>query len=74
MHWPLAEQGRQAQVKDFFSKLSKSGLSRNTLRNTLCALREIFNHAIEDELIDRNPAARLGRFTRSESPSSRQLP
>jgi integrase len=56
------------QVKDFLSDLAKSGLSRNTLRNTLCTLRVILNQAIEDGLIDRNPAARLGRFTKSEKP------
>jgi integrase len=55
-------------LKAYFSDLAKTGLSRNTLRNTLCALRAILNQAIEDGLIDRNPAARLGRFTRTEKP------
>jgi len=56
------------QVKDSLSDLAKSGLSRNSLRNTLCTLRVILNQAIEDGLIDRNPSARLGRFTKSEKP------
>ena len=64
---PLDEITRN-QVKDYLSDLAKNGLSRNTLRNTLCTLRVILNHAIEDELIDRNPAARLGRFVKSEKP------
>jgi len=56
------------QVKDYLSDLARGGLSRNTLRNTVCTLRVILNQAIEDGLIDRNPAARLGRFTKSERP------
>jgi len=55
------------QVKDCLADLAKAGLSRNTLRNTLCTLRGILNHAIEDGLIDRNPASRLGRFTKAGS-------
>jgi integrase len=31
----------------------------------LCVIRGIFNHAIESGLVDSNPAARLGRFTRT---------
>jgi site-specific recombinase XerD len=40
-------------------------LSRNTIRNALCVIRGLFNYAIEEGLIESNPAARLGRFTRS---------
>jgi integrase len=56
------------QVKQFIANLASGKLSRNTLRNTLCTIRVILNQAIEDGLIDKNPAARLGRFTRSEKP------
>jgi integrase len=40
-------------------------LARSTVRNALSVLRGIFNEAIEDGLIESNPAVRLGRFTRS---------
>jgi len=40
-------------------------LSRNTIRNTLCVIRGLFNYAIEEGLLESNPAARLGRFTRT---------
>jgi integrase len=40
-------------------------LSRNTIRGALCVIRGLFNYAIEEGLIESNPAARLGRFTRS---------
>jgi integrase len=40
-------------------------LSRNTIRNALCVIRGLFNYAIEEGIVESNPAARLGRFTRS---------
>jgi integrase len=48
-------------INDLISK----DLSRNTIRNVLCVIRGLFNYAIEEGLIESNPAARLGRFTRS---------
>lgn len=48
-------------INDLISK----DLSRNTIRNALCVIRNLFNYAIEEGLIESNPAARLGRFTRS---------
>jgi integrase len=64
----LVDRMTRPQVKGFLSDLATTGLSRNTLRNTLCTLRVILNQAIEDGLIDRNPAARLGRFAKSRRP------
>jgi integrase len=56
-------------VKDFLATLVAGGkFSRNTLRLIVCTLRVIFNAAVEDSIVDRNPAARLGRFTKSERP------
>ena len=53
-------------VKEFISERSADRkYSRNTLRLMLCTLRVILNHAIEDELIDANPAAKLGKFSKS---------
>ena len=54
------------RIKAFIAeKLSTGRFSRNTIRLMLAPLREILNHAIEDGLLDRNPALRLGRFYRS---------
>ena len=39
-------------------------LSRNSIRLILATARVIFNHAIEDCLIDSNPAAKLDRFSK----------
>ncbi|MCZ6904125.1 MAG: site-specific integrase, partial [Acidobacteria bacterium] len=54
------------RIKAFIAeKLSTGRSSRGTIRLMLALLREILNHAIEDGLLDRNPALRLGRFYRS---------
>jgi integrase len=59
----------RGQVKDFLGDWSAKGeLSRNTLRLMLCTLRVILNHAVEDGIIDHNPAEKLGRFTKTEKP------
>ena len=56
---------KRDDVKELINELIAKGLSRNTIRNVLCVIRGIVNQAIEDGLIESNPAARLGRFTRS---------
>jgi site-specific recombinase XerD len=47
------------------NELIAKELSRNTVRNALCVIRGIFNEAIEAGIVEANPAARLGRFTRT---------
>jgi integrase len=60
---------QRSQVKDFLGELSAKGeLLRNTLRLILCTLRVILNHAVEDGVLEHNPAAKLGRFTKTEKP------
>jgi integrase len=49
-------------IKMMFVELSELGLSRNTLKNLLIALRTILNGAIEDKIISINPAGKLGKF------------
>jgi integrase len=56
---------RRDDVKALINDLIEKELSRNTIRNALCVIRGLFNYAIEDGLLESNPAARLGRFTRS---------
>src|ERR1700687_6100399 len=53
------------QIKSMITELVAKSLSRNTIRNALCVIRGMFNQAIEGGLLDSNPAARLGRFTRT---------
>jgi integrase len=56
---------RRDEVKSFLATLSSTGkLSRNSMRLILCTFRVILNHAVEDGLLERNPAEKLGRFTK----------
>jgi site-specific recombinase XerD len=58
---------KRNDVKAFITDYTSAGtLSRNTIRLMLSALRVILNHAIEDGLIDHNPAERLGRLTKTQ--------
>jgi integrase len=56
---------RRNDIKALINDLITKNLSRNTIRNALCVIRSLFNYAIEEGLVESNPAARLGRFTRS---------
>ena len=56
---------RRDNIKALINDLIGKDLSRNTIRNALCVIRGLFNYAIEEGLVESNPAARLGRFTRS---------
>ena len=52
-------------IKKLIGDLLAKDLSRNTIRNALCVIRGMFNEAIENRLVEVNPASRLGRFTRT---------
>jgi integrase len=56
---------KRNDIKALINDLVGKELSRNTVRDALCVIRGLFNQAIEEELLESNPAARLGRFTRS---------
>jgi integrase len=61
----LLSEIRRDDIKALINDLIGRDLSRNTIRNALCVIRGLFNYAIEEGLVEANPAARLGRFTRS---------
>ena len=56
---------RRDDIKALINHLISEDLSRNTIRNALCVIHSLFNYAIEEGFVEFNPAARLGRFTRS---------
>ncbi len=58
------DQIKRDDIKAMINELIAKELSRNTVRNALCVIRGIFNEAIEAGIVEVNPAARLGRFTR----------
>ena len=59
------DQIKRDDIKAMINDLIAKELSRNTVRNALCVIRGIFNEAIEAGIVEVNPAARLGRFTRT---------
>lgn len=60
---------KRSDIKSLINNLIVKGLKRSTVRNALSILRGIFNQAIEDGLLESNPAASLGRFTRTAKAS-----
>jgi integrase len=60
---------KRNDIKGLINDLIDKELTRSTVRNALSILRGIFNYAIEDGLFESNPAANLGRFTRTAKTS-----
>ncbi len=54
----------RTQLKDFVADLQGKGLSRRYISVVRAVLSGILQQAVEDEHLDHNPAARLGRYTR----------
>ena len=62
---------RQRIIVNKNTAAKKPRFSRNSLRLILSALRSVLNAAIEDGLIQANPAAKVGRFANSEKPANK---
>ncbi|MGI9071699.1 MAG: tyrosine-type recombinase/integrase [Bryobacteraceae bacterium] len=56
------------EVKRFLSELRARNFAKNTIRLAITTLRAVLNAAIEDKLVEHNPAQGLGRFVKSEKP------
>jgi integrase len=56
---------KREDVKVMISDMIAAELSRGTIKNALAVIRGMFNQAIEGGIVQSNPAARLGRFTRA---------
>jgi len=50
------------KVKELVSRLVKKGYTKGTIAVTITNLGAVINHAIEDELAEKNPALRLSRY------------
>jgi integrase len=69
----------RSEVKRFMAELSLAThevsqaivpkFAKNTLRLIVCALRTVLNAAVEDGIIESNPASRVGKFAKSEKPA-----
>jgi integrase len=62
-HKQLREITRQ-DLQNMVAEKVNAGLSRSWIRSIIAPLRELLNHAVDDGLLDRNPALRLARFSR----------
>jgi integrase len=71
---------KREEIKTFLGELSRETkaldegktvprFSRNTLRLIVGALRSVLNAAVEDGLIENNPALKVGRFAKTERPA-----
>jgi len=54
------------------AEMIEKKLSRGTIKNAIAVIRCMFNQAIEAGIVQSNPAARLGRFTRAAGSSEQK--
>src|SRR5262245_52307784 len=70
---PLHEITRQDISELISKKLTEEKKSRGTVRNMLAPLREMFNHAVDEGILESNPAIRIGRFVKHTSAKANRL-
>jgi integrase len=57
---------QRAKIKEFIAELGSRDLAKNTIRLAVTTLRALLSSAVEDGLLQVNPAKGLGRFVKSE--------
>jgi len=65
----LGELARAKRAADENTTETEPRYSRNTLRLIVCALRSVLHSAVEDEIIESNPATRVGKFAKNDKPA-----
>ena len=63
---------RRDELKVMIAEMIAKKLSRGTIKNAIAVIRGMFNQAIEAGIVQSNPAARLGRFTRAAGSSEKK--
>jgi integrase len=58
-------------VKDFIADLSRKGLAKNTIRLVIASMRVVLSAAVEDGNLPSNPAAKVGKFVKTDKPEHR---
>jgi integrase len=71
-HKRLNEITRQ-NLRDLIATKRDAGLAWNSVRNLICPLREMLNHAVEDELLAASPASRLGKLNKKPAERSKDI-
>jgi integrase len=54
------------------AEMIEKELSRGTIKNAIAVIRRMFNEAIESGIVQTNPAAKLGRFTKAAHSSEKK--
>lgn len=57
-------------IRDLIATERAAGLAWNSVRNFICPLREMLNHAVDDGVLAVSPATRLGKL--NKKPADRQ--
>jgi integrase len=69
---PLSDLSTE-QVRKLIAKCVASGKSKATIRNYLAPLRAAYTQAIDDGLVSRNPAGRLGKLLKNTKSSGKEM-
>jgi site-specific recombinase XerD len=63
---------KRDELKRMIAEMIEKKLSRGTIKNAIAVIRCMFNQAIEAGIVQSNPVARLGRFTRAAGSSEQK--
>jgi integrase len=56
---------RRDDMKRLIVEMIRRDYSKGTIRNTIAAVRKMYNEAIEAGLVPKNPASRMGRYMKA---------
>ena len=58
------DQITRQDLRDLIAAKREAGLAWNSVRNLICPLRELLNHAVDDGVLATSPATRLGKLNK----------
>ena len=58
------DQITRQDLRDLIAAKREAGLAWNSVRNLICPLRELLNHAVDDGVLAASPATRLGKLNK----------
>ncbi|HYD16624.1 MAG TPA: site-specific integrase, partial [Candidatus Nanoarchaeia archaeon] len=56
---------KREDVKRLIAEMIRQDYAKGTIRNTIAAVRKMFNEAIESGLVTSNPASKMGRYMKA---------
>lgn len=60
-------------IRDLIAAKREAGLAWNSVRNFICPLREMLNHAVDDGVLTVSPATRLGTLNKKPAERSQDI-